>query len=87
MERTQGSETSQYLKEEKSIEILLVAASERGIAQTVQFTVRGCGTNRIGSRMDSRTTLESGTVEGDSPVDEILKTPDWHPSRSAHVKR
>ena len=29
--RTQGSETSQYLKEEKSIEILLVAASENGL--------------------------------------------------------
>lgn len=28
--RTQGSETSQYLKEEKSIEILGVAASETG---------------------------------------------------------
>ena len=30
-ERTKGSETSQYLEEEKSIEILLVAASENGI--------------------------------------------------------
>ena len=30
-ERTQGSETSQYLKEEKAIEILLVAASENGL--------------------------------------------------------
>ena len=30
-ERTQGSETSQYLKEEKSIESLLVAASENGL--------------------------------------------------------
>jgi hypothetical protein len=31
---TEGTETSKYLEEEKSIEILLVAASERGIAQT-----------------------------------------------------
>ena len=30
-ERTQGSETSQYPQEEKSIEILLVAASENGL--------------------------------------------------------
>jgi hypothetical protein len=30
-ERTGGSETSQYPQEEKSIEILLVAASENGI--------------------------------------------------------
>ena len=33
--RTQGSETSQYLKEEKSIEILLVAASENGLGHLV----------------------------------------------------
>ena len=32
--RTRGSETSQYPQEKKSIEILPVAASERGIAQT-----------------------------------------------------
>jgi hypothetical protein len=32
--RTQGSETSQYLKEEKSIEIPKVAASEIGKGQT-----------------------------------------------------
>ena len=31
---TQGTETSKYLEEEKSIEIPLVAASERGLAQT-----------------------------------------------------
>lgn len=34
MKRTQGSETSQYLEEEKSKEIPLVAASEGGRAQT-----------------------------------------------------
>ena len=33
-EPTEGSEPSQYLEEEKSIEIPSVAASERGIAQT-----------------------------------------------------
>ena len=31
---TQGSETSQYLQEKKSNETPLVAASERGLAQT-----------------------------------------------------
>ena len=31
-ERTEGTETSQYLEEEKSTERLLVAASERGRA-------------------------------------------------------
>ncbi len=34
MRRTRGSETSQYLEEEKSSEIPLVAASEGGEAQT-----------------------------------------------------
>ena len=33
VERTQGSETSQYLKEEKSNEIPLVAASEKGLGR------------------------------------------------------
>ncbi len=33
--RTWGSETSQYPKEEKSKEIPLVAASERGLGQTL----------------------------------------------------
>ena len=32
--RTRGTDTSQYPEEEKSKEILLVAASERGLAQT-----------------------------------------------------
>ncbi len=35
MRRTEGSEPSQYLEEEKSIEIPSVAASEHGTAQTV----------------------------------------------------
>ena len=36
--RTQGTETSKYLKEEKTIVIPLVAASERGLAQTSVVT-------------------------------------------------
>ena len=39
-ERTQGTETSQYLQEQKSTEIPLVAASERGIAQTILAQAR-----------------------------------------------
>ena len=39
--RTGGIETSKYPQEQKSIEILLVAASERGIAQTA--LLRYCG--------------------------------------------
>ena len=38
---TQGSEPSQYLQEEKTIVIPLVAASERGTAQTSRASVLG----------------------------------------------
>ena len=43
-ELTQGSEPSQYLEENKSNEIPIVAASEIGTAQTGVFTLRGCRT-------------------------------------------
>ncbi len=39
---TQGSEPSQYLQEQKTIVIPLVAASERGPAQTGVHAHRGC---------------------------------------------
>ena len=39
---TQGSEPSQYLQEQKTIVIPLVAASERGTAQTGVLALRGC---------------------------------------------
>jgi hypothetical protein len=42
VEPTQGTETSKYLEEEKSNEIPLVAASERGRAQTGAHASRGC---------------------------------------------
>ena len=41
---TQGSETSQYLKEKKSNEIARVVASESALAQTERLAARGCGT-------------------------------------------
>ena len=44
VELTEGTETSKYLEEEKSTEIPLVAASERGIAQTIMLAWWGCRT-------------------------------------------
>ena len=41
LEGTRGSETSQYPQEEKSIEIPLVVASERGRAQTSRSDTSG----------------------------------------------
>ncbi len=38
---TQGTETSKYLEEEKTIVILQVVASERGIAQTLELRFQG----------------------------------------------
>ena len=46
IERTEGTETSKYLEEEKSIEISLVAASERETGQTVMLAWRGCRTQQ-----------------------------------------
>ena len=40
-ERTEGTETSQYLEEEKSIEMPGVAASETGGAQTGGLVLSG----------------------------------------------
>ena len=40
-EQTEGTETSQYLEEEKSIEMPGVAASETGQAQTVPLVGAG----------------------------------------------
>ena len=44
MELTEGTETSKYLEENKSIEILLVAASERRLDQTSMRACWGCRT-------------------------------------------
>jgi predicted NAD-dependent protein-ADP-ribosyltransferase YbiA (DUF1768 family) len=45
VERTRGTETSKYPQEEKSIEIMLVAASERITAQTSMRAYWGCRTD------------------------------------------
>ena len=65
---TQGTETSQYLEEKKSTETPLVAASERGRAQTGRDTVRGCGAGVVEWIESGRSPLENGTKAGDSPV-------------------
>ena len=44
VELTEGTETSKYLQEEKSKEILLVAASENRLVQTSMRACWGCRT-------------------------------------------
>ena len=58
LERTRGTETSKYPEEEKSNEILLVAASERGIGQTSMLACWGCRTH-IWTMMIRRSVWES----------------------------
>ena len=54
LERTQGTETSQYLEERTSTETPLVVASERGLGQW--------------RSQDNRKRLERRALVGDSPV-------------------
>ena len=67
-ELTQGTETSQYLLEEKSTEMPRVVASERGRAQTVIRKGGGVVGPTDASGDVSRSPLERGAEDGDSPV-------------------
>ena len=82
---SRGTETSKYPEESKSNETPLVAASERGSAQTIRAKrtgvlclsgVVGSGTRilqisqRVTKRTSNRIVLERLTVVGESPVDE-----------------
>src|SRR3990172_10782619 len=67
-EQTRGTETSQYPEEEKATAIPLVAASERGPAQTGGACTSGVVGPRHGSTTPSRSGLERPATDGDSPV-------------------
>ena len=58
---TWGSEPSQYPQEEKTIVIPLVAASERGTAQTGVLALRGCRARHT-ELQTSRLVKRSGTI-------------------------
>ena len=58
---TQGSEPSQYLQEEKTRVIPLVAASERGTAQTIVLARWGCRARH--TELQTNSVVErSGTI-------------------------
>jgi hypothetical protein len=64
---TQGTETSKYLEEKKTIVIPQVVASEKGTAQTGV----ACCPGVVGPHLETNfklNPLESGTIAGDSPV-------------------
>ncbi len=81
---TQGTEPSKYLEEKTSTagcevgdEIPLVAASERGRAQTTRHACGVVGPSNCGvtNRIYSRTTLGRSAKEGESPVGEMDLAP------------
>src|SRR5947209_20200511 len=66
--RTQGTETSQYLEEEKSIEMPQVAASERGSSLNRASLTFGVVGPTDGTVHASSSPLERGARDGESPV-------------------
>ena len=74
VKRTRGTETSQYPEEEKSTEITLVAASER--VPSLNRLLFGVGVvgPTDGQAEASRSPLERGAADGDSPVGEGEET-------------
>ena len=59
-ERTEGSETSQYLEEKKENSIPLVVASERGRGQTAAGNCVGVAGPLKGPGLDSRAAWKGG---------------------------
>src|SRR2546422_7210516 len=88
---TWGSEPSQYPQEEKTIVIPLVAASERGPAQTIVLARWGCRA-RLASMpasdqpISQSNDLERSARDGDSPVDDSRLARDGFLSIAGHVK-
>src|SRR2546428_12148884 len=80
--QTRGTETSKYPEEEKATAIPLVAASERGPAQTSGACTGGVVGPRHGSTTPSRSGLEPAAEDGDSPVGVRLR-----PLAAARVTR
>src|SRR6267142_6948351 len=70
---TRGTETSQYPEEEKATAIPLVAASERGPAQTRSACTAGVVGPRHGSTTPNRSGLERPATDGDSPVERRVR--------------
>src|SRR2546422_10336233 len=66
--QTRGTETSHYPEEEKATAIPLVAASERGPAQTRGACTPGVVGPRHGSTPPNRGRREWPAKDGDSPV-------------------
>ena len=89
-EATGGTETSKYPEEEKSNEIPLVVASERGPRanrRELQAPPGSWGRSRCSEKSPrQRNGLGGPATQGDSPVREASATADRCPSTAGHVK-
>ena len=66
-ERTEGSETSQYLEEKKEISIPLVVASERGTGQTAGGNSVGVAGPHLGPGTCRRAVWKGGPQRVKAP--------------------
>ena len=87
MERTRGTETSQYPQEEKEIIDSLSSGDRKGKSLNRHcygnVGVVGPLTSYL---IEKWNVLESSTADGDSPVHAIDQIQEGHLSRAGHVK-
>ena len=76
---TQGTETSKYLKEKKTKVIPSVAASESGLAQTIESNLYGVVGRQCRTELVRRSGLERPGIEGKSPVAESKRKCETYP--------
>ena len=87
LERTGGTETSQYPQEEKEIIDSLSSGDRTGksLNRCCYGNVGVVGPN-IRIHQSNWKVLESTTIDGDSPVQVRVMDQVWHLSRAGHVK-
>ena len=85
--QTEGTETSQYLQEEKEIIDFLSSGDRKGKSLNRHcYGSVGVVGPVISIIIQNWNVLESSTIAGDSPVQVKNDDQDWHLSRAGHVK-
>ena len=87
LERTGGTETSQYPQEEKEI-IDSLSSGDRTGKSTNRCCYGSAGVVGpfISYLFMKWNVLESSTIDGDSPVQASVMVQEWHLSRAGHVQ-
>ena len=87
MERTRGTETSQYPQEEKEIIDSLSSGDRKGKSLNRHCYGSGGVVGPLTSYLIEKwNVLESSTADGDSPVQASVMIRERHLSRAGHVK-